>query len=92
LHDKVREAPGEGPGDTLMSLLPPVGWADVATKDDVAVLKADLVALEERLEGRLVALEGRLMAQFHREMNRQIWSMLGLAVAVAAVLTANNVW
>ena len=31
--------------DTMMSLLPPVGWADVATKQD-------LLALEERLDLR----------------------------------------
>jgi len=36
-----------------MSMLPPVGWADVATK-------ADLHALQNRLEGRIDKLEGRI--------------------------------
>ena len=37
---------GPDPTDTLLGYLPPVGWADVATKRDLA-------ALESRLEGQL---------------------------------------
>lgn len=48
LHEGLREALGETRGDTLMSLLPPVGWADVATN-------RDLDALAERLEARIAA-------------------------------------
>jgi len=39
--------------ETLMSLLPPVGWADVATKHD-------LVQLELRLEAKMEAMESRI--------------------------------
>jgi len=49
LHDAVRRTLGTGLGDTLMELLPPVGWADVATRHDVDSLavasKRDLEAL-----------------------------------------------
>ena len=45
--------------DTMMSLLPPVGWADVATKQD-------LLALEERLDLRFEALDHRFEALDHR--------------------------
>jgi hypothetical protein len=37
---------GDEEGITLMELLPPVGWADVATKQDLALL-------EHRFEARL---------------------------------------
>ena len=45
--------------DTMMRLLPPVGWADVATKQD-------LLALEERLDLRFEALDHRFEALDHR--------------------------
>ena len=55
--------------DTLMELLPPVGWADVATKHDLA-----------NLESRLT---DRFTAELQRELRHQLWAILGtLVVAV----------
>jgi hypothetical protein len=45
LADAAKRALGDDAGVTLMEMLPPVGWADVATKQD-------LVLLESRLEAR----------------------------------------
>jgi hypothetical protein len=42
LADAARRTLGDDAGITLMELLPPVGWADVATKHDLAVLRGDL--------------------------------------------------
>jgi len=53
LADAAKRALGDDAGITLMELLPPVGWADVATKQDLVLLRADLDALELRLEARL---------------------------------------
>lgn len=102
-----------------MSLLPPVGWADVATNQDLDALGD---RLDARIDGVVLALEARIdgvqreigalrestaaqfeiarlasekaMAQFearmHRDMLRLTWSIIGGFVAIAGVLTANN--
>jgi hypothetical protein len=50
LADAAKRAFGDDAGITLMELLPPVGWADVATKQD---LRQEISALESRIEARL---------------------------------------
>lgn len=64
----------------MMALLPPVGWADVATKDD-------LRNLEERLTLRMEAMESRLNQRIIRAavvVNiPAIFSTAALAVAAA---------
>jgi len=47
LYSRLEDLIGEGPTETMMSLLPPVGWADVATK-------RDLEAMESRINERII--------------------------------------
>jgi hypothetical protein len=60
LYLAVEEVLGTERADTLMSLLPPVGWADVATKDDIRLVKDDLRVGLQRLTGDIHDLEERL--------------------------------
>ena len=57
LAEALKRVLGPDEGITLMELLPPVGWADVATKHD-------LLMLEDRVDVRLESLEGRMNARF----------------------------
>src|SRR5438093_9828815 len=86
LYQAVEGALGREPADTLMSLLPPVGWADVATKHDLAALEERLDLRFEALDLRFEALEHKLVAAFRGEMVAQTRTlMLGLIGAVVSL-------
>ncbi len=57
----LRRHLGDRPADTMMELLPPVGWSDVARRSDVAELRAELKHELAGFELRLAAMETRLM-------------------------------
>ena len=57
LYRQVEHLMGHDNATTLMELLPPVGWADVATKHGLA-------ALEERLSMRFDAMDVKFEARF----------------------------
>jgi hypothetical protein len=79
LYLAVERELGPENAETLMSLLPPVGWADVATKQDLAQLEARLEA----------ALDARLEAGF-REQTRTFvtWLLASQATTVTFVVAA----
>ena len=54
----VPEAQAEAMADATRELV----MQDVATKTDIAVLRSDIVAVEQRFKGDLASLEQRLMA------------------------------
>ncbi|MBA2751850.1 MAG: hypothetical protein H0U41_06390 [Actinobacteria bacterium] len=68
LHDRLEEALGSAPAETLMASLPPQGWADVATKDDLARVEerftVRLDAMDERFSARFDAMDERFTARF----------------------------
>ena len=79
MYEQLEAVLGAQTADALMEHLPPVGWADVATRSDLAAMKVDIEALEYRV-----------LAQMHREITRVImWfvptmlSGVGLAFAAA---------
>ena len=94
LAEAAKRAFGDEAGITLMELLPPVGWADVATKHDLAGLGARLDGRLDALEVRLDRLEvrlGRLEGRFDdlsRDIRAQTWRLMTLMVALVGVVVA----
>ena len=61
LH-RLCEMLGEEEGRTLMESLPAVHWHDLATKDDVFLLKDDLKATNKAIEANRAAIEANRAA------------------------------
>jgi hypothetical protein len=82
LADAAKRALGDDAGVTLMEMLPPVGWADVATKQDLVMLRSDLDLLEARLEARF--------ERGFRQILVTVSSLLigGFLATIAATVTA----
>jgi hypothetical protein len=79
LYLGLEEVLGRKRASTLMAHLPPVGWADVATKTDLALLDA-----------RIEAREQRMLAEIRREITRAVQTMV-ISFVMAHIATAGLV-
>jgi hypothetical protein len=92
----LEESLGHGPAGTLMELLPPVGWADVARQSDITAIRGELKGEMAELRGEVAELRGELKAeiaelrgevrsQLPRLVAANIGSMMGIAGLVFAI-------
>jgi hypothetical protein len=83
LYNRLDEVLGPDEARSLMSLLPPVGWADVATKHDLA-------QLESRIDAKFGTLQSELRAEMFRSIlianSVSLMTMGGLAFAAARLV------
>jgi hypothetical protein len=77
LYNKLENVLGSEDATVLMEHLPPVGWADVATKRDL-----------DALEGRISARFSDTSFHFERELRLLTWRLLVAMVATMSVLVA----
>jgi hypothetical protein len=89
LHNTLTDKLGTEEADTMMALLPPVGWADVTTKGDLehhaALLTTRMDALEHRMATRIAEAEKRMLFAMIGTMLATVIAVSGLAFAAAGL-------
>src|ERR1041384_5885891 len=68
---RLEEVLGPESAETLMEMMPPVGWADVATRRDLDALEERMNLRFELVDQRFEALEHKLVAAFRGELLAQ---------------------
>ena len=81
----LEQAPGPESAETLNEMLPPVGWADVATKRDLDALRHQLLAdLRGELLAQSKAINARVDA-INAQMKTLIVANFGAVVSMAVL-------
>lgn len=81
MHKWLVDNAGEQVAETLMAHLPPVGWADVATKRDLEHL-GDTLRLEMRADSNA------LRADVNEKLRTHLAVIMGLNISLAGAVIA----
>ena len=88
LYQRLEAVLGAQEATTLMELVPPVGWADVATKRDLDALGRRIDerfdAAQRQLDLRFAAQEQNFLATLHDQLRMQLIAIIGIVVSGAA--------
>ena len=95
LRTAIGQILDEEAADTLMELLPPVGWADVATKTDLQHLRdemqADIKNLRDELKGDMHALQLTIEIAIEKRIHEQTKWLITTMIAMNTVMLAASV-
>ena len=90
LYEVLEKRLGPGPAGTLMELLPPVGWSDVARQSDLVAVRGEMAQIRGEIAGvrsEIAELRGEIKAQVPRLYAANVASMIGVAGLVLAAGT-----
>jgi hypothetical protein len=88
LYDALDQALGHDSAAILMAHLPPVGWAELATKGDLAELRGEVVALKGELRGEMAALRSELRGEMQAILPRLVAANIASMIGVAGLVLA----
>ena len=80
LYEALEQQLGQSPAGTLMELLPPVGWADVARQSDLVAMRGEMA----QMRGEMAELRAEIKSQ----LPRLYVANVGLAFATAGLVLA----
>lgn len=95
LRTAIGQILSEEAADTLMELLPPVGWADVATKTDLQhlrdELKGDIQNLRDEMKADMRALQLTIEIAIEKRIHEQTKWLITTMIAMNTVMLAASV-
>ena len=66
IYELIKQASSDRVANNVMTLFPPVGWADVATKTDIGSLQTELRGVDIGLRGEIGRVEAGLRGEILR--------------------------
>ncbi len=88
LYDALEAQLGDDNAAILMDSLPPAGWADVATKQDLALLRAELRGEMQTGFAEVRAQIAELRSEMYHVMRNQLVAYIGANITAASVFLA----
>jgi hypothetical protein len=95
IYELIKQASSDRVANNVMTLFPPVGWADVATKTDIRVLQMELHATRTDLRAEIVRLDSKidvmgsdLRTEMHQSIRNQTWALVAWTTGLAGLIVA----
>ncbi len=86
LYQGLTEALGKQRANTLMEHLPPRGWADVATKQDLQLLRNELQTEIGELRAEMRVGFADVRTELHRTLRTHTLAMMATTTALIGLL------
>ena len=95
IYELIRAATSERVANNVMSMFPPVGWADVATKSELDSLRAEMRSEFGSVRSEFSAvradmrtLEANLRTEMHQSIRAQTWALVAWTTGLAGLIVA----
>lgn len=83
----LEESLGPGPAGTLMELLPPVGWADLARQSDLVAVRGEIAEVRGEI-GKVRGELARMNARIDAQLPKFLWANVPIVCGVAGLVLA----
>jgi hypothetical protein len=94
LYEALEQGLGAGPAATMMELLPPVGWSDLARQSDLVAVRGEIAEVRGEIaevRGEIGKVHGelaRLSARIDGQIPKFIWANVPVVASVTGLVLA----